>query len=164
MEDVDDAATPGPRPESTPPVRAEDLRAGDADREVVLERLQAAQAEGRLDLEEFDERVAATLAARTYGELAAVTADLPGGPPSVRPLGAPPPRAPASAAPGQAPQGDGLRRSVTAWAAATLLLMAIWVVAGLTTGVFAYPWWIWVAAPTGVLLLAGRLGTRTGRW
>ena len=37
-----------------------------------------AQAEGRLDLDEFDERITATLAARTYGELAVITEDLPG--------------------------------------------------------------------------------------
>lgn len=162
MDDVDDAAGRGSRQEPTPPVRPEDLRAGDADRELVLERLRAACAEGRLDLEEFEERVAATLAARTYGELAVVTADLPGGPPVPRLLGAPAPRAPVPAS--RPPrQGTTLRRSVTAWAVASLLMTAIWVIAGLTTGVFGYPWWIWLAAPSGVLLLASWLGAHAGR-
>jgi hypothetical protein len=54
------------------------LRASDADREWVVERLGAAAAEGRLDLSEFDERVQMVYAAKTYGELNSVLADLPG--------------------------------------------------------------------------------------
>src|SRR6202012_4877987 len=45
----------------------------------VLDILRAAGAEGRLTPDELDERMAATLAARTLGELAALTADLPSG-------------------------------------------------------------------------------------
>lgn len=54
-----------------------DLRASDADRERVAERLRDAMAEGRLDMEEFEERLDATYKARTYGELAPITRDLP---------------------------------------------------------------------------------------
>ncbi|MGH4032721.1 DUF1707 SHOCT-like domain-containing protein [Actinomycetota bacterium Odt1-20B] len=57
---------------------AADLRASDADRERVAERLRDAMAEGRLDMEEFEERLDATYKARTYGELAPLTRDLPG--------------------------------------------------------------------------------------
>jgi uncharacterized protein DUF1707 len=53
------------------------LRAGDADREVIVRQLQRGLAEGRLDVTEFDERVRAAYAARTLGELADLTADLP---------------------------------------------------------------------------------------
>ena len=53
------------------------LRASDADRENVADRLREAAAEGRLLAEELEHRVAATLRARTYGELDAVVADLP---------------------------------------------------------------------------------------
>ena len=49
---------------------AADLRASDADRERVSEQLRDALAEGRLDMEEFEERLDATYKARTYGELA----------------------------------------------------------------------------------------------
>jgi hypothetical protein len=55
----------------------ETLRASDADRERVVERLRRAQAEGRIDVFEFDERVAAAYAARTYADLEPLTADLP---------------------------------------------------------------------------------------
>lgn len=54
-----------------------DLRAADADRERVAERLREAVAEGRLDMEEFGERLDATYKARTYGELEPITRDLP---------------------------------------------------------------------------------------
>ncbi|MGA5115876.1 DUF1707 SHOCT-like domain-containing protein [Streptomyces pseudogriseolus] len=56
---------------------APDLRASDADREQVAEVLREALAEGRLDMEEFQERLDAVYRARTYGELAPLTRDLP---------------------------------------------------------------------------------------
>ncbi|MDT9701536.1 DUF1707 domain-containing protein [Streptomyces sp. P17] len=54
-----------------------ELRASDADRERVAEVLRDALAEGRLDMEEFEERLDATYKARTYGELTPITRDLP---------------------------------------------------------------------------------------
>lgn len=56
------------------------LRASDADRDQIAERLRHATAEGRLLAEELEERLEAVFAARTYGELDAVVADLPGPP------------------------------------------------------------------------------------
>lgn len=53
-------------------------RASDADRDRVIEILQAAAAEGRLDLDEFDERMSVAARAKTFGELAPLTADLRG--------------------------------------------------------------------------------------
>lgn len=53
------------------------IRASDMDREGVVTILRDAHAEGRLTLEEFDERTSAAYAARTWGELADLTADLP---------------------------------------------------------------------------------------
>ncbi|MFI5524805.1 DUF1707 domain-containing protein [Streptomyces platensis] len=54
-----------------------ELRASDSDRERVAEILRDAVAEGRLAMEEFDERLDAAYKARTYGELEPLTADLP---------------------------------------------------------------------------------------
>ncbi|CCK29774.1 hypothetical protein BN159_5395 [Streptomyces davaonensis JCM 4913] len=54
-----------------------ELRASDADRERVAEILREALAEGRLDMEEFGERLDATYQAKTYGELTPITRDLP---------------------------------------------------------------------------------------
>ncbi|MBX7553161.1 DUF1707 domain-containing protein [Streptomyces sp. tea 10] len=53
------------------------LRASHADRDRVVEALAAAAGEGRLTHEELDERVTAALSARTLGQLAVLTADLP---------------------------------------------------------------------------------------
>jgi hypothetical protein len=52
------------------------LRASDADRNVVHNVLTEAFADGRLDREEYDERSAATLQARTLGQLPPLVADL----------------------------------------------------------------------------------------
>jgi hypothetical protein len=54
-----------------------ELRASNADREAVVERLQHAVGEGRITLAEFDERARAAYAAKTLGDLDVLTADLP---------------------------------------------------------------------------------------
>lgn len=56
------------------------IRASDADRERAVDVLKAGFAEGRLTKEEFAERQERALMARTYRDLAALTADLPVGP------------------------------------------------------------------------------------
>jgi hypothetical protein len=53
------------------------IRAGDTDRDQVMERLRDHYAEGRLTHDEFDERITTTLGARTFGELRRVLVDLP---------------------------------------------------------------------------------------
>jgi hypothetical protein len=53
------------------------LRASDAEREAVVRRLEHAMLEGRLTIAEFEQRAAAAWAARTRGELADLTEDLP---------------------------------------------------------------------------------------
>ena len=58
--------------EETPAVRV-----SDADREVVVTRLQTAVAEGRIDLDEFAQRVDAAYSAGTSADLQALLADLP---------------------------------------------------------------------------------------
>ena len=58
-------------------VRRSALRASDADREYIAERLRDAAAEGRILAEELERRLEATFSARTYGELNAVVSDLP---------------------------------------------------------------------------------------
>src|ERR671916_1098504 len=61
----------------TEPVRPEDMRISDTERREVQHRLQQAHDIGQLDLGEFDDRVKSVWAARTRGDLARVTADLP---------------------------------------------------------------------------------------
>jgi len=55
-------------------------RAANADRERAIDVLKAGFAEGRLTKGEYDERVSRVCAARTYGELEPLVADLPAGP------------------------------------------------------------------------------------
>ncbi|MFB6827134.1 DUF1707 domain-containing protein [Streptomyces virginiae] len=77
------------RPEKPLP----ELRASDADRDRVVERLRDAVAEGRLDMEEFEERLEAAYTSRTYAELEPLTRDLPapaGGPVAPRSAAAEP--------------------------------------------------------------------------
>ncbi len=59
------------------PARPTELRASHGDRDRVVELLRVAAGDGRLTAEELDERLEAALTARTYGELAALTTDLP---------------------------------------------------------------------------------------
>jgi hypothetical protein len=55
------------------------LRASHADRDLAVDVLCAAAGDGRLTAAELDERLEGALTARTIGELAALTADLPSG-------------------------------------------------------------------------------------
>jgi hypothetical protein len=63
---------------ASPPLSG--VRASDADRERAIGLLREAFAEGRLTAEEHSARVGQAYSARTYAELAAVSADLPAGP------------------------------------------------------------------------------------
>lgn len=126
------------------------MRAADADRERVAEHLRSAHAEGRLDLAEYDDRVQQVWAARTYGDLALLTADLPGGwsGPSQR-RSQPGPPLPAER--GRPERGHG-RATLAAWLSLSVINVVIWAVVCLTTWRWIYPWWIWVALPWGAVL------------
>jgi len=54
------------------------LRAADADREAVAETLRAEHLAGRLDTDELQERIEGCYAAKSYADLDALLADLPG--------------------------------------------------------------------------------------
>jgi hypothetical protein len=66
------------------PAEPQAMRAGDRDRDAVVQRLQEAFADGRLDDEEFDSRTRAALTARLSSDLAVLTSDLPASTPSSR--------------------------------------------------------------------------------
>jgi len=78
-------------------------RASDRERDVVVQRVQDAFAEGRLDDAEFDERTRAALTARTHADLDALLADLPATPSAA---------APAHAVPGPGRYAIALKSSV----------------------------------------------------
>ena len=134
------------------------LRAADADRAVVADHLAAAMSAGRLTLTEYDERLARVYAARTYGELAELTTDLPTAPDPV-PLEEPAPDAPAAGA-SCAGWGHGAtqRAAWGSWVTTSVLVVAIWLATSVAAGELLYPWPVWVVGPWGAVLLAQQLG------
>jgi len=65
------------------------LRASHADREQAVNMVKAAFVQGLLAKDQFDLRIGQVLAARTYTELATLTADIPAGLTAVQPLSEP---------------------------------------------------------------------------
>lgn len=64
-------------PNEPDPAQPPAIRVGDRDRDAAAHRLQDAFAEGRLDDDEFDQRMRAALTAKVSTELDVLTADLP---------------------------------------------------------------------------------------
>ncbi len=75
MEEAGTEPDRSPAP-ATPGTPAPATRASDRDRDAVLQRVQEAFADGRLDDTEFDQRMRAALTAKTHGELDVLLADL----------------------------------------------------------------------------------------
>ena len=67
-------------PQDPAAASGDQLRAGHADREQVIDTLKTAFVHGRLTKDEFDARAGQALSARTRAELAALTADIPPAP------------------------------------------------------------------------------------
>jgi hypothetical protein len=99
------------------------LRASHADREQVVDTLKEGFVQGRLTKDEFDSRVGEAIAARTYADLATLSADLPAMPPAARLARKPvPPPKPVPARPANNPVKNGAR----VIAATTLLTGGVW--------------------------------------
>ena len=130
-----------------------DLRASDADRDLVAGVLASAYADGRLDREEHDQRSESAAAARTLGELPPLVADLV---PDTVPTRALDPIAVASNAELDARATelwqDRRRNAAFGFVAPTLICWAIYLAAnGWTLDAFLWP--LIVMAATGVHLL-----------
>jgi Domain of unknown function (DUF1707) len=69
---------------SAPPIPVDAARAADTDREAIAERLRIAAGDGRIDLAELEDRLSRAYAAKTYGQLQALVADLPSGAVSIQ--------------------------------------------------------------------------------
>ena len=126
------------------PVRPEDMRVSDVEREAVQSRLRQAQAVGQLDIHEFDERVRSVWAARTRGELERVTADLP-----VVAAAAPPARRQVFSDTGG---GVTMRVLTIIWCSILAVNVVVWGLVSVTNDEAIYPWPIWLA-PAGIALL-----------
>ena len=115
----------------------DNIRISDADREQVTSRLREHFAEGRLTSDELDERITATLNAKTFGDLRGILADLP----EPGPLGPQP--GPLGPQPGPVPSGwTGrpvyYRRRPRFLPVALLILFAALVVPGAGWAFFAF--------------------------
>jgi hypothetical protein len=139
-----------------------DMRASDAERQDVVERLRAALDDGRLKTDEYVERMGRAYEAVTRGDLVPLCRDLPETttPAPARPA---PPTAPAPVpVPAPAPDQRGLfaRQPAalkvlwTIWLVAVSVNVVVWVLASATTGHLQYPWPLWVAGPYGAALFA----------
>ena len=112
------------RPVSRP---ADDLRASDAERETDVTHLRASAGEGRLSVEELDQRIDEAYAAKTRADLAAITRDLPRAP---RP---------------RRDQRRELAEHVRSYVAVMALLVVIWALTGM-----GYFWPVWPALGWGI--------------
>jgi Domain of unknown function (DUF1707) len=122
--------TTGPADEKTAAVARGRLRAAHADREHVIGTLKAAFVQGRLTKDELDLRIGQTLAARTYAELARLTADVPAGLVAAAPLhNTAPPRntAPARARP---PMHNAAKGGICVAVALAALVLTAYVTGG----------------------------------
>jgi hypothetical protein len=61
-------------------IKADDVRASDAEREEIITALRTHAGDGRLDVEELDQRIEVAYSAKTRRELVALTNDLPRAP------------------------------------------------------------------------------------
>jgi Domain of unknown function (DUF1707) len=149
-----EVAKPGRRSE-----QIESMRAADADRHEIAERLKAALDEGRLSLYEYDDRVREAYAARTYADLLGLVFDLPK--PGV------------SAADVSTRRAAELRREArrmpmalmvlwTIWGSVTAGSLAIWVLTAAIVGFDTYLWPVWLLVP-GAALGTVTVGVQTIR-
>lgn len=126
------------------------MRASDAERDQVVDRLHKAATEGRIAAEELEQRVTSALRARTYDELDAVVADLPS------------PRQPRGA---RHPE----RRSPAGWALAAVRanpLLLVFAIPVLTTAVtmLIAATVVWAVLMVVVMILGGRPRTPRSPW
>jgi Domain of unknown function (DUF1707) len=139
-----------------------DMRASDSDREKIAARLRDAHAEGRLSINEFQDRLDVLYDAQTYGELEPLVRDIPAArthktPEIVRqPQPAPPPPS------GRKRSGGDKAMAVmwTIWACAVSVNLVVWVLVSATNGSAEYFWPAWVAGPWGAVLVAISLTRR----
>ena len=136
------------------------LRAADADRAAVATQLGEQMSAGRLTVAEYDDRLARAYAARTYGELEALTADLPRS--SVQP---PATASAAHSAVHRVPAcgwsgGPSREAAWRNWAVVAVIVLTVWTATAIGSADLPYFWPIWVIGPWGGVLLAQTLGRR----
>lgn len=126
------------------------MRAADGDRERTETRLREALAEGRLTLDEFDQRVVEIHAAKTFGDLDRIVADLPApaAPERSQVVPAKPSvKVPPSRIEENPKLPTWLSVSWRAWLVAVSVNLVIWFLVSLSNAELVYFWPMWVAGP-----------------
>ena len=148
----------GPVPQ---PAGGDPTRASDRERDATADRLQAALAEGRLDIEEYQQRLDAAMRARTRGDLAALVADLP------RPVPTPVERKREV----EQRRGEVAEREQRewydewrTWAGAAVVMSGIWLISSLADSEdgLRFFWPVWPLGIWALVLLVGVFGKRGG--
>ncbi|MBT2230326.1 DUF1707 domain-containing protein [Nonomuraea sp. NEAU-A123] len=124
------------------------IRASDSDREVVAERLSAALTEGRLSMQEYDDRLGRAFQAVTYGELADLLGDLPRAKAKAQPA----PRGAAVPAGLVATLPRWLRILWAIWAVKVSINVVVWVMLSVSDASLVYFWPMWIIGPPGAAL------------
>ncbi len=132
-----------------------EMRASDADRDRVAAALREHCAQGRIDVEELDERLEGVYSARTLGDLQRVTNDLPEEDMYELPVPAWRQSTPARRTGGVVTPGL-MRTGWATYATVNLMCIVIWLLTAVPSGAW-YPWWIWVAGPWGAVMVAGQI-------
>lgn len=137
---------------------APEFRAGDADRQAAADRLRAAHDEGRLDLAEYDRRLAEAYAAVTYADLDRLFTDLPAR------STAPAYSVASAAGVARAAGASVVRRRAgfplaltilwTAWTSVVAINVTVWLLVSLAADESVHFWPMWLAVP-GVALGIG---------
>jgi hypothetical protein len=130
------------------PAAPRTVRAGDDDRQRVMDLLQGHYVAGRLDATELERRIERALAARTLADLDALLADLPRTEPSATYKASGDRRAER--------REQGFRAHATSYLLVMVMLVAIW----LLTTPGGYFWPVWPMLGWGIGLASHGLATR----
>lgn len=133
-----------------------EMRASDADRDRVAAVLREHTAQGRITMDEFNDRLEELYKSRTYGDLAKLTADLPDVDLRHRP-------AKKAELPAKKETHSGMQAAWIAWAMASGVNWVIWLIVSLSSDGGVYPWPLWVMGPWGVILLISTLAGGGGQ-
>lgn len=135
----------------------DEMRAADADRQAVADKLKKALDEGRLELAEYDERLQQAYAAKTYGDLEGLLDDIPDTLPTQARTATPVPH---TATPAPVVRSERAGQLVKAWLGGFggifVVGTVIWLVSSIGSGHPQYFWPVWLLIPMAVGAL--------GRW
>jgi hypothetical protein len=136
------------------------LRASDDDRDRTASLLREHHAAGRLNVDEFQERLDATYEAKTIGQLQELLADLPSIDLYHLPEQSMRRNQQVTTSPSAVPAEHHSRLSAAwrhhwaSWVSVNLLLFVIWGIGAVTSHNLQGLWFLWVAGPWGAILLS----------